>query len=100
MHATVPLDPIAPSPPTCPLPARPCSYAAPRVELLSCSTNGALMAAGGGDKVLFWDRRTQVRPWLGRGAAGAGCSLLSWLWPSAARQDPTCLGAGLVLAAV
>jgi hypothetical protein len=33
----------------------------PRLELLSCSTNGELMAAGGGDKILFWDRRTQVR---------------------------------------
>lgn len=32
----------------------------PRLELLSCSTNGTLVAAGGGDKVLFWDRRTQV----------------------------------------
>lgn len=35
-------------------------YLAPRLDLLSCSTNGALVAAGGGDKVLFWDRRTQV----------------------------------------
>ena len=45
--------------PACPSPA--CSYQVPRLELLSCSTNGELMAAGGGDKILFWDRRTQVR---------------------------------------
>ncbi|KAL4444367.1 hypothetical protein ABPG75_012104 [Micractinium tetrahymenae] len=35
------------------------SYTVQRLELLSCSTNGTLVAAGGGDKVLFWDRRTQ-----------------------------------------
>ncbi|KAI3427924.1 hypothetical protein D9Q98_006316 [Chlorella vulgaris] len=34
-------------------------YSVPRLELLSCSTNGTLVAAGGGDKILFWDRRTQ-----------------------------------------
>lgn len=65
--------PTAPHPPTppphampCPtLPPQPRRYSAPRLELLSCSTNGALVAAGGGDKVLFWDRRTQVgrAPW-------------------------------------
>jgi len=43
-----------------PTPLMPCSYRVPRLELLSCSTNGTLVAAGGGDKVLFWDRRTQV----------------------------------------
>ena len=34
-------------------------YAAARAELLCCSTNGALVAAGAGDRVLFWDRRAQ-----------------------------------------
>lgn len=48
--------PLPPPPPR----LLPGSYNVPRLELLSCSTNGTLVAAGGADKVLFWDRRTQV----------------------------------------
>jgi hypothetical protein len=34
-------------------------YAAPRAEALCCHAGGALVAAGAGDRLLFWDRRTR-----------------------------------------
>lgn len=69
-----------------------CSFQASGRELFSASTNGSLVAAGGGDSILFWDRR-KAQPLTSFGDthaqvcsatvwAGAGCVIMEGLMDS------------------